>query len=149
MEPRGGGVSRRGRQTCLYRFYDVQGYLLYVGITNSLEGRTSNHRSTKPWWGLVATMTVERFPSRAEAEIAERVAIRDELPAFNVQRFDPGYLARHGFKPVVSVCWVCQQPVVEQLDDEYDPEVLTRDHMACSDAVVHAYEQGMKSRSSR
>ena len=137
-------MRKRRHRHELYRFYDSQGILLYVGITNSVRNRTSQHRYTQPWWDLVSQMTVERFATRAESEIAERVAIRDEDPLFNSARYDPEDLMHKGFKPIVSTCWVCQQPVVEELDDEYDEEVLTRDHLACNEAIVNAFRSGKK-----
>lgn len=127
----------------LYRFFDSQETLLYVGITGSVRLRTNQHRRTQPWWDLVATMTVERFPSRAESEMAERVAIRDEDPVFNSARYHPDSLTRTGLRPVVNDCWVCGQPVVEGLDDEYDEEVLSRDHAACSDTIIDVFRRGV------
>lgn len=131
--------NRRARHE-LYRFYGTQGELLYVGITGSVQQRTSKHRVTQPWWDLVATMTVQRFETRAESVLAERVAIRDEDPIFNISR--PAPHAHAGFTPAINLCWVCREPVVEQLGDEYDDEVLTRDHVPCSEAVVEAYRRG-------
>ena len=42
----------------LYRLYAEDGTLLYVGITNSLKARFTEHRKGKPWWPLVARKTV-------------------------------------------------------------------------------------------
>ena len=40
--------SRRADHS-LYRFYDSEGNLLYVGITGSVKYRTEQHRATQPW----------------------------------------------------------------------------------------------------
>jgi hypothetical protein len=70
--------------TDLYRYYDADGQLLYVGISLSAVARASQHRSEKGWWRDVARMTVEHLPSRAEAVAAELEAIRTEAPIHNV-----------------------------------------------------------------
>lgn len=71
--------------TSLYRFYDSNGRLLYVGITVRLPLRLRQHNDTKPWWTDVSDVTVEHFASRPEAARAEQEAIRLELPLFNIQ----------------------------------------------------------------
>jgi predicted GIY-YIG superfamily endonuclease len=70
--------------TDLYRYFDAEGRLLYVGISFSAVARASQHRSEKGWWPDVATMTVERHDTRAEALAAEAIAIRTEKPLHNV-----------------------------------------------------------------
>lgn len=70
--------------TALYRFFDDSGDLLYVGISMNPAARWSQHRQDKPWWCEVATVTIEAHSSPAVAEAAERVAIRSELPRYNV-----------------------------------------------------------------
>ncbi len=70
-------------RTALYRHYDADGVLLYVGITRDLEARFRSHSKHAAWVQYAATHTGEWFDSRAEAERAEAQAIRDELPVFN------------------------------------------------------------------
>lgn len=132
------------RTHCLYRFFDIDDNLLYVGITGNLEARTGHHRKHKAWWRLVATMTVERFDSLQQCEIAERTAIRDENPVFNIARHSPASLHSAHFQPVISTCHVCAEPVMEELWDGYDEEVLTNDHDACREAVINAFRRGMQ-----
>jgi hypothetical protein len=72
------------RHHALYRFYDRSDVLLYVGITVDLPTRMGNHQTDKPWWADVARMTVEHHASRADVLDAERQAIRDEKPLYNV-----------------------------------------------------------------
>lgn len=68
----------------LYRFYDAEDRLLYVGISNNPEARWKGHRySIKRWPSLVARQTVGWFDTRTEAEAAEATAIRNEEPRFN------------------------------------------------------------------
>jgi len=69
----------------LYRIRDATGALLYVGITMNIAARLEAHRAGKAWFGDVAKIDVETFPSRLEALTAERVAIQTEDPIHNVQ----------------------------------------------------------------
>lgn len=71
--------------TALYRLYDADGQLLYVGISADLRGRFSQHASTKPWWGEVGRKTVTWQESRAAALAAEAESIAAERPKYNIQ----------------------------------------------------------------
>jgi hypothetical protein len=73
------------RRTCVYRFYDSAGVLLYVGLSMSLEGRLAKHRR-KPWWPEVARTELEWFDGREAAKDAERFAIHHEHPVHNITR---------------------------------------------------------------
>jgi hypothetical protein len=70
--------------TELYRHYDVDGNLLYVGISLSAVQRLANHRSNSHWYDQVDTVKIERHPSRKAAEAAELEAIRTEKLLHNV-----------------------------------------------------------------
>lgn len=70
----------------LYRFFDSAGELLYVGITRDLGARLAAHRRVSEWWDLAARGATETYPSRAEAELAEAVAIHAERPLYNTNR---------------------------------------------------------------
>jgi predicted GIY-YIG superfamily endonuclease len=68
----------------LYRVYDAQGVLLYIGITMHPASRFAQHSEDKPWWADVADIRVEHCGSREEVLAAERDAIKCEHPRFNV-----------------------------------------------------------------
>ena len=68
----------------LYRFYNSNAKLLYVGITNNPENRFGNHRREKPWWNQVTAITLERFSTRGELAQAEIEAIQTERPKYNL-----------------------------------------------------------------
>ena len=72
-------------KTALYRFFDADGKLLYVGITGDIRRRWKQHEQGKPWWPSVAEKAVTWHGSRIDAEIAELEAIRDEEPEHNWQ----------------------------------------------------------------
>mgnify|MGYP003647139781 CR=1 FL=1 len=70
--------------TSLYRHFDHEGALLYVGISLSWPARTKQHAHGSRWFDLVAKVEIERFPTRAAALEAERQAIKSEKPKFNI-----------------------------------------------------------------
>ncbi|MEL7299347.1 MAG: hypothetical protein AAFM92_03095 [Pseudomonadota bacterium] len=70
----------------LYRHYDAEGALLYVGITCDLECRTSEHASRSEWASEVARTVTEYALSREHALALENVAITFEQPKYNVQQ---------------------------------------------------------------
>lgn len=77
------------RPTTLYRYYDAQHRLLYVGITCRGPKRAAEHAKSQPWWPRQVWMRSEHYDTWAEAEEAERVAIAAEEPECNQQRWDP------------------------------------------------------------
>lgn len=79
------------RRTCVYRAYDADERLLYVGISMNLDGRLSKHRSSA-WWPLVEEITIQWFDGREAAKAAEREAILNESPIYNLTR--PGFGVR-------------------------------------------------------
>lgn len=70
----------------LYRHFDSQGQLLYVGITIDPGGRTKTHARQKRWWleEEVSTMTIEYLSSREAVKRAELHAIQTENPKYNI-----------------------------------------------------------------
>lgn len=69
----------------LYRLFNAEGDLLYIGHTGDLTVRLRCHKSDKAWWSEVSRIeSVEHWPKEAAIE-AERAAIRSESPRYNVQ----------------------------------------------------------------
>lgn len=77
-------------RTALYRFFDAEDVLLYVGITNHVGRRWDDHIRKRPWWNDIERQTVNWFPSRSAAEEAEKLAIQTEDPLYNVT-YSPRY----------------------------------------------------------
>lgn len=71
--------------TALYRYYDDEDRLLYIGISGALADRERTHIGSSRWMDLSARSEIVRYPSRPEAEEAEREAIETEQPLFNKQ----------------------------------------------------------------
>jgi predicted GIY-YIG superfamily endonuclease len=82
--------ARRWREpAAVYRLWDADGKLLYIGSAHDPEGRCKEHQK-KPWWPEVASRTEEWHSNRGTAYIHEMKAIRAERPKHNVMGA-PGY----------------------------------------------------------
>ncbi len=73
------------RNHTLYRFFNVERDLLYVGITADPTRRFDKHSREKDWWTEVEIIEMQHFPDRQSVLAAEREAIRDEKPLHNVR----------------------------------------------------------------
>lgn len=80
-------------RTAVYRFYDKDDVLLYVGVTGDFEVRKSKHALTAKWWPEVARHELEWHSSRLDAFIAEATLIRDERPVHNLHSPSPENIA--------------------------------------------------------
>jgi predicted GIY-YIG superfamily endonuclease len=78
-------TDRYDGPTMLYRLFDTNDQLLYIGVTCNPPSRWESHRSDKPWWPLVARKELTTYPDRSAALTAEREAIVAERPLHNVQ----------------------------------------------------------------
>lgn len=70
--------------TSVYRYYDRNDLLLYVGITRRGIARNIEH-SSKEWWPFVVRQEVEHYPHRDGAAQHEKHLIRKFRPPFNKQ----------------------------------------------------------------
>lgn len=71
------------RRTALYRLFDADSMLLYVGIAFDPDARWKGHVK-KPWWHLVAEKTVEWHDTRLLALEEEARVVEREKPLYNV-----------------------------------------------------------------
>ena len=70
--------------TQLYRHFDGERKLLYVGISLSTFARLSQHKDHSDWFKKIKSVEIENFETREEAMAAERKAIQSEDPMFNI-----------------------------------------------------------------
>jgi len=70
-------------RTALYRHFNKDGELLYVGISLRAAERLRQHIDGSCWRYEIASVTVEWFDTRDAALDAERLAIKSEAPIFN------------------------------------------------------------------
>jgi len=86
VEAKRKGVRRR--ETVLYRYYDAEDVLLYVGISANMPARLGSHETDSTWMDFAARSTLEHFGDRADAEKAEQAAIEADRPLFNILHND-------------------------------------------------------------
>lgn len=84
VQAAGNTVEIDGEPTAVYRLYDQDGGLLYVGVSCNPAARLNEHAAKKSWWRLVARKTAVLHGSRGEALAEEDRAIRTESPVHNV-----------------------------------------------------------------
>lgn len=70
----------------VYRVYDHDGRLIYVGFTRNLAQRLQMHRyGYTAWWNNQAAKTVAKvYRTEREARDAEMAAIQSERPRWNI-----------------------------------------------------------------
>lgn len=71
--------------TQLYRHFDGQGRLLYVGISLDALTRLGEHRANSAWFDRITRVEIQRHPTREGALEAEQIAIWKEKPECNIQ----------------------------------------------------------------
>ena len=69
----------------VYRCFDGDDRLLYVGVSGGPEQRLKDHARKSPWFGDVARVAVTPLMPRRAALDAEYEAIRSERPVHNKQ----------------------------------------------------------------
>jgi len=67
----------------LYRHFDQEGCLLYIGVSISALHRFVQHRAAE-WFLRIKRVEIESFATREEALLAESAAIKSEKPLFNI-----------------------------------------------------------------
>jgi excinuclease UvrABC nuclease subunit len=72
------------RHPCIYRVYDANDRLIYIGASGDLVQRFELHKRNTWWFELASRVEWEDQPSRAAAFAAEALAIQEEQPAFNI-----------------------------------------------------------------
>jgi hypothetical protein len=71
-------------RTAVYRPFNADGALLYVGITDDIATRWRDHAKVKPWWPQVVEQRAMWYPTREDALAVEGRAIETESPLYNI-----------------------------------------------------------------
>jgi predicted GIY-YIG superfamily endonuclease len=71
-------------ETFVYRLFDAEGALIYIGMSDDVARRVHDHALRKPWGSTIARCEKSLYPTRQEAARAECSAIYSEQPFFNV-----------------------------------------------------------------
>ena len=70
----------------LYRHFDANDNLLYVGVSLSAFTRLSQHKSNSHWFDEIVRVDIQKYPNRQQVLLAEIEAIQKENPRYNLQR---------------------------------------------------------------
>lgn len=81
--------AKAAKRPCVYRHYDAEERLLYVGACANYDRRMDAHRCKAVWFKDIRRSAVEFYPSMREANKAENEAIWFEKPLHNVRRTMP------------------------------------------------------------
>lgn len=89
-------------KTALYRHFDAEGALMYIGVTGDPERRLSEHVKAGKW--PIASVSVEWILNTHGPVAVERRAIIEENPKHNIRREanEPPGLPQSGWRKVVS-----------------------------------------------
>lgn len=75
------------RPCAVYRLFNADGRLLYVGMCFNVASRMTTHKKRAAWWGEVAgEPQVTWMANRASADAAETIAINLEDPKYNFRK---------------------------------------------------------------
>lgn len=70
--------------TAVYRFYDADERLLYVGITDEPKRRWRWHSKNAIWWQYAERRVTVWYDNREAAALEEKRAIFEESPLYNI-----------------------------------------------------------------
>ena len=73
------------KETLLYRHFDCDGKLLYIGIAKDVSKRTVQHKTSTWWAEKIVKTTIAAFPTKALALKEEKIAIEKEKPLHNIK----------------------------------------------------------------
>ncbi|MGV9226433.1 GntR family transcriptional regulator [Streptomyces albogriseolus] len=76
-------------RTALYKLYNEEDALLYVGVTNNTRVRWAKHATDKAWWGEVSRQEITWYADRISALAAEKEAIQRDQPRYNSEHIAP------------------------------------------------------------
>lgn len=69
--------------THLYRHFNSDGELLYVGVSLSAINRLGQHKEHSKWFSTITKVEIQSYATREEALDAEAIAINSERPKYN------------------------------------------------------------------
>ena len=73
-----------GKLHQLYRHFNSDEELLYVGVSLSALARLCQHKAKSEWYSQITRIEIENWPTRNAAEEAEKILIAHFKPAHNI-----------------------------------------------------------------
>lgn len=102
--------SSDSRPSYVYRHYDGDGRLLYVGCTVDPKTRQLGHQQSSWWFNQSAKVRMTIYPNRLHALRVEREAILHERPIWNVRHQDYSTWGRDQILSVRELARGCDAP---------------------------------------
>lgn len=75
----------------VYRAFNAEGVLLYVGSSINVAARIRAHYLDTPWWFAAKRFTFDAYDTVEEARAAEKHAIATEFPRWNIDGRSPDH----------------------------------------------------------
>lgn len=122
------------RSTAIYRLFDSEGRLLYVGISDRPEVRWAEHALDKNWWHLVARKSTDWLPTRSAALAAEAEATKNERPVFNAIRMADGSIVKAVYDDSVA-----REKIARTLLREIREQVLSAGTQVTASGVARRF----------
>lgn len=119
-------------RTALYRHFDADGSLLYVGVSLHSMRRLAQHMSGSEWHHQIAAVQIQWLPTRAAAFAAEAIAIAREMPVWNTAR--PPIPNGKGAPPIPSL----DAPDVRVIGDDLHPIIWSGVQWAVTEYGIEA-----------
>ncbi|QGZ53336.1 hypothetical protein GPZ77_34465 (plasmid) [Streptomyces sp. QHH-9511] len=77
------GARAPETRAAVYRFWDADDRLLYLGMTHDIDERWKTHERLQPWWLDVVKRNVTWYETRSEAAAVEKAALLAEDPKYD------------------------------------------------------------------
>ena len=101
----------------VYRLYDINGRLLYIGRTDNWPRRRHEHEQDKPWWPQVRQIALAQFHTLEQTAQAEATAIKREYPTHNkIGHAQPAGSIIDRSAPIAWDCDHCNEPITPGKD---------------------------------
>jgi|GEM_PF-5834944 len=123
----------------LYRHFDSEGTLLYVGVSLSVLTRLVQHKSSSSWYASVTQITIENYESREDAELAEKHAIESERPIWNVV-----YNGKPRKKILDRLGRKLNKPLKRKADEEKERKARVSKSKALQRRIIRGAEEAKK-----
>lgn len=108
------------KDTCIYKMYNKDNVCIYVGITNDMKVRMSQHKNDKEWFNEVNRIEHSEYMNRNEAKIFEIYYISKLNPIYN----DDHSLFVEGFSLVLGELEFSEYSFKKIIDNELTTNLM-------------------------
>lgn len=98
----------------LYRHYDSEGNLLYIGMSLHILARLYQHSTSSNWFENIARIEIQHYPDRASVLKAEKEAIKNEKPRYNYHNLDTQSEEDHWLRRSAKTFCFIPRPLVRK-----------------------------------